>query len=175
MEYITIAEYAERAGVSKQTAYNRSKRDKYKGYFRKVKGVLMVDDSIFQVKENFNVESILENQADGAKTNFPFNDNSRQNSSPYFELIENQKKQIEIMNKRIDDLFSMIAEKDSIIKDLTSQIGQLTASFPQLLHERNMIEAGNQVMDRQNIEQEQIHTEQSPSKKGIFSRLLRRK
>ena len=167
MEYITIAEYAERAGVSKQTAYNRSKRDKYKGYFRKVKGVLMVDDSIFEVNDSIKIDSTIENGGSGANTDFSFNENSSRFSSIEKELIEMLKSQIAEQNKRIDDLFSMIAEKDRTI-------AQITASIQQLQHERNMLEAG-QVIIGQTEEREQTPIEQSSSKKGIFSRLLKRK
>lgn len=166
MEYITIAEYARRENISKQTAYNRSKRDKYKGYFRKIKGVLMVDNSIFEFKDSINIDSTVENGGSGTKTDFSFNGNSNTFSNVEKELIEMLKSQIAEQNKRIDDLFSMIAEKDKTI-------AQITASIQQLQHERNMLEAGQVIAGQNDSVPEPI--EQSSSKKGFFSRLRRRK
>ena len=172
MEYITIAEYANRVGVSKQTAYNRAKAPQYKGYFRKIKGVLMVDISILEVKNSIKFNSSLENGVSGANTDFPLKGISSTFSSVEIELIETQKRQIEGLEKRIDDLFSMLAEKDNTIKELSSNIAQITASIQQLQHERNLLEAGQVIIGQS---EEEPKEEKRGAKKGLFSRFRRSK
>ena len=178
MEYITVAEYASRAGVSKQTAYNRAKAPQYRGYFRKIKGVLMVDISIFEFNDSIKFNSSLENGESGGNMDFPLKGNSSKFSSVESELIETQRKQIEGLEKRIDDLFSMLAEKDSIIKDLSSNIAQITVSIQQLQHERNLIEAGKQVIvghseDASGLDPDD-EEQKNGRKRGLFSRFRRK-
>lgn len=175
MDYITIAEYANRAGVSKQTAYNRAKAPQYKGYFRKIQGVLMVDESIFEVKKIFNVDSSLENGMEKELSENSFKGNSSGFSSVEFELIEALKKQIEAQNKRLDDMFSMLAEKDKTINDLTNNIARITESMQILQHERNLLEAGQVTIGQSETAPEPIPQEQSSSKRSLFSFLRRNK
>lgn len=178
MEYITIAEYAKRARISKQTAYNRAKAPQYKQFFRKINGVLMADSSLLEVKENFKIDSSLESVENKGNSDIQFKENSREFSSVEFELFESQKKQIEEQNKRIDELFSMIAEKDKTILELSRNISQITASIQQLQHERNLLEAGQQVIDGQTKEPAPSPApdviDESSSKRGLFSRFWKR-
>lgn len=142
MEYITITEYAEQAHISKQAAYNRAKSAKYKGYFRKVKGVLMVDKTVFEVNQNFKFNSTVENGEIPAPAENPFNQNSTENSTVENELIITLQKQVETQAAQIEKLFSMIAQKDSIIKDISANMATITAAFQALQHENNLLEAG---------------------------------
>lgn len=175
MDYITIAEYAKRAGVSKQTAYNRAKAPQYKGYFRRVNGVLMVDCSLLEVKQIFKFNSSLENGGDKGETEFSVKDNSSKFSSLENPLIDMLRKQLENQNQQIENLYAMIAEKDKTIRDLSASMAQITASIQALQHERNLIEAGGQVIAGQTEPQEQTQTGESSSKKGVFSFFRRRK
>ena len=175
MDHITIAEYARRAGVSKQTAYNRAKAPQYKGYFRKIQGILMVDESIFEVKQIFNVDSSLENGMEKGLSENSFKDNSSKFSNVEFELIETLKKQIEAQDKRLDDMFSMLTEKDKTINELTKNIARITESMQILQHERNLLEAGQVTIGQNETAPEPIQKEQSSSKRSLFSFLRKNK
>lgn len=174
MAYITIAEYAKRAGVSKQTAYNRAKAPQYKGYFRRVKGILQVDEEIF-FNENFKLNSTLENDTAEGETENLVKANSTENSTLENELVSILKQQIEIQGKQIEGLYTMIAEKDGIIKELSANMAQITASIQQLQHERNLIEAGQVITGQAEPKEEETETTETRPKKGLFSRWRGRK
>lgn len=177
MDYISIAEYAERANISKQTAYNRAKNAKYRGYFRKIRGVLMVDCSLLEVKEILNLNSSLENGADNGGSAFPLNQNSSDNSSienPLFDLL---REQLQNQNKQIESLYAMIAEKDTIIKELSANVAEITAKIQALQHEQHLLEAGKLLNDEETAPAESAPKEESKAetpKKGFFSRFWRR-
>ena len=175
MDYITIAEYAERAEISKQAAYNRAKSAKYKGYFRKIKGMLMVDTALLSFNQNFNLDSTVERADSCRETEKVFNQNST-DFSTVENLIERLKAQIESQTKQIESLYSMIREKDSIIKDLSANMATITATIQTLQHEQHLIEAGK-VQAETALQQETIQTEtkeENRTIKALFSRFWKR-
>lgn len=182
MEYITIAEYAERAKISKQSAYKRAKSEKYKRYFRRNKnGVLMVDSDILILNQNFNRCSTEETEEGKTVSGNPFNQNSTTFStvenSMLREMIERQDEQIKSLSSQIENLYSMISEKDGIIKDISANMAQITAQFQALQHEKNLLEAGKAQAETA-PPVEEIPTERETSaerpKKGFLSRFWKR-
>lgn len=167
MEYITIAEYAERANISKQTAYNRANSAKYKSYFQKVDGVLKVDISIFETKEDSNIQS-----------NFQGVETLTKKEEMLFSVLQ---KQIDQQNKQIENLFSLLAEKDKTIMRLTESTNTLIGTVQALQHERNLLEAGK--LEAEKVPPPVEPPEDKPivkesraetPKKGLFARFRRR-
>lgn len=175
MDYITIAEYAERAEISKQAAYNRAKSAKYKGYFRKIKGVLMVDCALLEVNQNFNFNSTAESSESYRKNENSFNQNSTEFSTVE-NLIETLNAQIKSQSNQIESLYSMISEKDSIIKELSANMATITATIQALQHEQHLLEAGKVQADTA-LNHETIQTEakeENRTIKALFSRFWKR-
>lgn len=159
MDYITIAEYAERAGVSKTTAYNHAKSAKYKGYFRKVGGVLCVDSSILELNQNFNLDSTLENETVQGGGEKSLKGNSTENSTLENELITLLKERLERADRQIEEL--------------SKQVSNLIT----VLQQNNLLEAGKIQAETPSapLESETIPTEtkEETPKKGLFSRFRR--
>lgn len=159
MDYITIAEYAKRAGISKTTAYNHAKNAKYKGYFRKVGGILQVDSSILELNQNFNLDSTIENGTDKGSGGNSFNGISTENSTVEKELISLLKERLEKADKQIEEL--------------SKQVSNLIT----VLQQNNLLEAGK-IQVESSPEPEPIPTEKESKaempKKGLFSRFWKR-
>lgn len=177
MDYITIKEYAERAHISQQTAYKRAKNAKYQGYFRKIKGVIMVDSALLEFNHSFNGDSTVENETAQAAARKSFNGNSTEFSTVESAFVSVLQEQLERQSQQIEKLYTMIAEKDSIIKDLSANMAQITAQIQALQHEQNLLEAGRAQAETpppvENIPTEK-ESKAETVKKGFFSRLRRR-
>lgn len=146
--YITIAEYAERMNVSKQTVYNRLKKD--------LKEFLIVIDGKKCLKsEAFNLFQSNLNQ----KFEKDFQD-----FQPKFETVETiLKAQIEDKDRLIGRLLEQADTLQAQNADLIEQIGKLT----EIINNSQVLLA---VEKNRYIEQET----QKKEKKGIF-RLFRKK
>lgn len=169
MGYITIAEYAKRAGVSKQTAYNRRKAPQYTQYFHIVNGILSVDTSIFNIQEKSKNQSNFQEKFEKVES-------LSETESLLFSIL---KKQIDQQNKQIESLYSLLAEKDKTITQLTESTNALINTVQTLQHERNLIEAGKIETEKEvppsvNIPIVQESKAEMP-KKGLFSRLWKNK
>lgn len=170
MDYITIKEYAERAHVSQQTAYKRAKDDRYKQYFKRIKGIIMVDSALLELNQFFNGESTIETEPPQARADSPLNGVSTNFSTVENDMIvllkerlEKADKQIDILNNRITELLSIVAEQGKAIESIT--------------REHNLLEAGKlQAESAPPVEIVPTEKEEStePQKKGFFSRLFGR-
>ena len=174
MGYITIAEYAAAAHISKQTAYKRAKNAEYKGYFRRIEGVLMVDSLLLDFNQNFNRDSTVEYETGQAAAGKSFNHNSTKFSTVETvesdivnllkERLEMADKQIESLNKKVDDLLAIVSAQSEAIANIS--------------HEHNLLEAGKIQAETVPPPSEDIPTEKESKaetvKKGFFSRLRRR-
>lgn len=175
MGYITIAEYANIENISKQMAYKRAKNGKYKGYFRKINGALKVDCSIFELNQNVNQFSTVENEEIPTDTENLVNQNSTEFSTTFStnenQLIKLLNDQLVAQGKQIEKLYDMIAEKDLIIKDLSSNMAQITNALQSLQHEQNLLEASKIQAENISVNNIPKGEQAEPPKKGLFSRL----
>jgi len=181
MEYMTITEYAAAAHISKTAAYNRAKNAKYKGYFRRMNGVLCVDSSILEFNQFNNGDSTAESVDTQAAAGKSFNGDSTEFSTIEQTLLSVLQEQLKRQSEQIESLYSMIAEKDGIIKDLSANMAQITAQIQALQHEQNLLEAGRIEAEprppAENIPTETTKTAETiktePRKRGLFSRFRR--
>ena len=177
MDYITIAEYAKRAGISKQKAYSNANREEYKKYFRRDNGRIMVDSALLDMgKESFVVDDKKRESApQKAKKEESAPQEERKEDSALLDMLKGQ---LEAQHKQIESLYLMIAEKDSIIKDLSANMAQITATIQALQHEQNLLEAGKiqaETPPPPPVEEPKEKEErEEPPKKGLFSRFWRR-
>ena len=171
MEYLTIAEYAAAAHISKTAAYNRAKSTKYKDYFCRKKGVLCVDSSILEFNQFNNGNSTAETVDTQAAAGKSFNGNSTEFSTVESAFVSVLQEQLERQAQQIEKLYSMVAEKDSTIKELSATIAQITATIQALQHEQNLLEAGKLQTETPREAAETVAAD--PRKKGLLSFLRR--
>ena len=143
--YITIAEYAEHMNVSKQTVYNRLKKD-LKEFLIVIDGKKCLKSEVFKLSKSSSNPKI--------ETDF-------QDFQPKIETI--LKAQIEDKDRLIERLLEQADTLQAQNASLTEQIGKLT----ELLNNSQVLLA---VEKNRYIEQET----QKKEKKGIF-RLFRKK
>ena len=147
-EYITVAEYAEIRGISKQTVYNQLKKD-LKDYLIVVEGKKCIKTEAFNLFQS-NLNQKFE-------TNF-------QDFQPKFETVETiLKAQIEDKDRLIERLLEQADTLQAQNADLIEQIGKLT----EIINHSQVLLA---VEKNHYIEQET----QKKEKKGIL-RLFRKK
>ena len=143
--YITIAEYAEHMNVSKQTVYNRLKKD-LKEFLIVIDGKKCLKSEVFKLSKSSSNPKI--------ETDF-------QDFQPKIETI--LKAQIEDKDRLIERLLEQADTLQAQNASLTEQIGKLT----ELLNNSQVLLA---VQKNRYIEQET----QKKEKKGIL-RLFRKK
>lgn len=147
-QYITVAEYAKRMNVSKQTVYNQLKKD-LKDYLIVVEGKKCIKTEVFNLFQS-NLNQKFE-------TNF-------QDFQPKLETVETiLKAQLEDKDRLIERLLEQADTLQAQNADLIEQIGKLT----EIINNSQVLLA---VEKNRYIEQET----QKKEKKGIF-RLFRKK
>lgn len=147
-EYLTVAEYAEIKGISKQTVYNQLKKD-LKDYLIVVEGKKCIKTEVFNLFQS-NLNQKFEKDF--------------QDFQPKFETVESiLKAQIEDKDRLIERLLEQADTLQAQNANLTEQIGKLT----ELLNNSQVLLA---VEKNRYIEQET----QKKEKKGIL-RLFRKK
>lgn len=147
-QYITVAEYAERMNVSKQTVYNQLKKD-LKDYLIVVEGKKCIKTEVFNLFQS-NLNQKFEKDF--------------QDFQPKFETVETiLKAQIEDKDRLIERLLEQADTLQAQNADLIEQIGKLT----EIINNSQVLLA---VEKNRYIEQET----QKKEKKGIL-RLFRKK
>ncbi len=173
MEYMTIAEYAAAAHISKQTAYKRARNTKYKRYFRKINGVLMVDSELLVFNQTLNHVSTVESETVQGGAGKSFNHDSTKFSTVETaegeiitllkEQLEKADRQIESLNKKVDDLLAIVSAQSEAIANIS--------------HEHNLLEAGKIQAETVPPPSEDIpiatESKAETGKKGFFSRFRR--
>lgn len=144
-ELLTVAEFAKRAGVSKQAIYSRLDKG-LKQFVQVVDGQKMLNIKALQQYNNKEVEQeIQENQSS----------------------IEQPCTTLDLLNKTIETLQKQLDEKDKQIQMLTEALKteQLHASQAQALHAGTI----QQAID------ENLNERQEPKKIGFFQRIFVKK
>ena len=144
-ELLTVAEFAKRAGVSKQAIYSRLDKG-LKQFVQVVDGRKMLNIKALQQYNSKEVEQeIQENQSS----------------------IEQPCTTLDLLNKTIETLQKQLDEKDKQIQMLTEALKteQLHASQAQALHEGTI----QQAID------ENLNERQEPKKIGFFQRIFVKK
>lgn len=132
-DYISIKEFANKAGVSTQAIYQRVEKD-LKGFVKVENGkklILIAALKFFKYKK--------ENQVDYQEIEncLPENDNkNKKKSSDFKDILEFLQSQLVKKDEQLAEKDKQIAEKDRQLKDLTSALitEQQSAQQAQALH-----------------------------------------
>lgn len=132
-DYISIKEFASKAGVSTQAIYQRIEKD-LKGFVKVENGKKLI---LIAALEFFKYKK--ENQVDYQETEncLQKNDNkTKKNSSDFKDILEFLQSQLVKKDEQLAEKDKQIAEKDKQLKDLTSAliIEQQSAQQAQALH-----------------------------------------
>lgn len=132
-DYISIKEFASKAGVSTQAIYQRIEKD-LKGFVKVENGKKLI---LIAALEFFKYKK--ENQVDYQETEncLQKNDNkTKKNSSDFKDILEFLQSQLVKKDEQLAEKDKQIAEKDRQLKDLTSAliIEQQSAQQAQALH-----------------------------------------
>lgn len=174
-KYITVAETAERCGVSKQAVYQRLNKD-LKKYVKVIDGKKQLHIEVLQEFSKV-VEQPLEQAIDKELNN---------NSSDLFKLIETLQEQLTVKDEQI-------AEKDKLIQQFqiesqkqSEHSRQQSDKLINLLEQNNKLQENNQVLlgRQQQVEQitehaeavtksnEEKEEEPVPKKEGFFQKIF---
>lgn len=178
--YLTIAEYAERRGISKQRVYQLLEKD-LKEFVVEIKGKKYIDISAFPEDEKIEFEQRLK-QFDSSRIS---NLNKLQQEVEWKKLeIEELKKTISKQEEMIMKYQAMIAEKDRHIMEQAGQLATFTAKAQELASQAQTIASQAQFLqlnDRTKALEEnpaEAHAEaqeaspEEPKKKSWFARLF---
>lgn len=142
-EYITVAEFAKRANVSRQTIYN-ALQSKLTDYVKEIDNVKMLNIaglSLFIVKEQSNLDNGLTVKLDNELSNL-----DTDLTAFLQRQIEEKDKQIERLQSRIEEDCRRIEEKDTQIKDNAEHIKEQEKRLADLLAQSQQLNYNNQVL-----------------------------
>lgn len=153
VEYISIAEFAERAGVSKQAIYKQANNSNSKiaPYIQRNGKQILIKVSalreLYEVEQPYSTNSTpkAERKVDystqqSTKINQesqPINPNSTLNSQPistdYIEFLKAQVSELKAEKAEVEQrLNATIQEKDNIIKEQSAQLAELAQQVAQI-------------------------------------------
>lgn len=151
-EYITVAEFANRAKISKQRVYQLLNK-RLKPFVQVVDGKKMLD---IKALENFNIKEDCSNFQESCSS---VEQEIKQDESTTLDLL---KTTIEMLQKQLD-------EKDKQIQSLTEALRteQLQTTAAQALHGKNLRLEDTKIADTETLSAEKEY-------KSIFSRFFRK-
>lgn len=155
-ELLTVAEFAKRAGVSKQAIYSRLDKG-LKQFVQVVDGQKMLNIKALQQYNSKEVEQEIQSTFSSVEQEIQENQSS----------IEQPCTTLDLLNKTIETLQKQLDEKDKQIQMLTEALKteQLHASQAQALHAGTI----QQAID------ENLNERQEPKKIGFFQRIFVKK
>lgn len=184
-DYVSIADFAELVGVSKQAIYKRLKKDDIKPHIK------MIDKKVYlsiSACELFNVEPQKAKQQVN-ETQKPEQDN---------DIISYLKEQIAKKDKIIEDLQASLIQQSQTLTEIVSKQNELQNNFQVLLARFSYLPAPKEekkpssetaefevVQPLNNVEQPVVqplneveqpveNPENEPKKKGFFRRLFKK-
>lgn len=175
--YITLAQYAEVKGISKQAVYQQSKLKDLiiELYGVKVIPLTALSDDEIQVFQGIFNQDFQENQGENqefqAKSKENQGNSSQENQQ---EIKENQPTIQEIQAKEIEFLRSQLIEKDKVIASLTTQLAHANnfeTKLAELIHNNQVLLLNTQKTIPAKSE---TVAEETTQKKGFFSRIRKK-
>ena len=183
-EYLTVPEFAERAGVSKQAVYSRIKSGSIDEYISEEGGKKRISTAALPFfaprQENVKVDrqeqttlmdklSEVDNQLDS------------QNQSNTNKLIEELTNQVNTLNQQIETLIRQNREKDAKLMEYADKFAELaekainTTGQAQLLHAHAVTEEEPEMVIPELVS-ETTEVNQSQSKKdNLLSRIFKKR
>ena len=143
--YISIADFAKEAGVSKQAVYSRQKSQDLNKFIKLENGKKLINTKALEL---FNKSS----------SQSSFNQVEQGLESTEREYIESLKKQIEELQRDKQELYRLLDQQQQLTAQANATIKKLQAT-----KEEASI-----------IQQEQQQERQEPKKQGFFARLFSR-
>lgn len=151
MTYITVKEFAERAGISKQAVYKKIKSPYFQKYVKKIGNSIMVSELALVESDKLNVESsiesnqctvegikisvdstfengkvIVENGVENDKSSIENSKNSVENeveiSCSTCKLVETLQNENEYIKKQLDEITQISNKQLTQIESLYSQL-----------------------------------------------------
>ena len=144
-EYITVKEFASRAGVSPQAVYQRIDKDLNK-FFKVVDGKKMLSSEGLSVFNSKEVEKELNQAVD---------------NNALLETLKVLTEQLKVKDQQITDLMNDNRQKDETIKDLSVKLSDRLA-------ESNELNRNNQVLLL-----EKRPPEQKEESSGFWSKIFK--
>lgn len=159
-KYLTVKEFAARAGVSKQAVYNRINQvdSIIQPFVVKVKNRTMIDIAAIDKFKPSQVEST--NQSRFNQVESPADDDN------YTKMLDILQQQLEVKDKQIKDLNNRLAELSNIINSQQTLLDQQQKL--NLIDKKEMSSIQETEKAKENTDQK----EQQEKKKGFFARLF---
>lgn len=146
--YISIADFAKEAGVSKQAVYSRLKSQDLNKFIKLENGKKLINTKALELFNKSSGQSSFNNQVEQGL------------ESTEREYIEALKKQIEELQRDKQELYRLLDQQQQLTAQANATIKQLQLQAPK---EEASI-----------IQQEQQQERQEPKKQGFFARLFSR-
>lgn len=151
MTYITVKEFAKRAGISKQAVYKKIKSPYFQKYVKKIGNSIMVSELALVESDKLNIESLIEsnqytvegvkisvdstfengkvvveNDIENDKSNIESSKNSVENevesSCTTCKLVETLQKENEYIKKQLEDIIQLSNKQLTQIESLYTQL-----------------------------------------------------
>lgn len=121
---LTVAEIAQKAGVSRQTVYNRAKGE-WQRFTREVDSKLYISSEALTTAVN-DSEEVTD---DSSAPNMTFSESWANVVSELKEIIAEQKREIEDLRRRNRELEDLVKEKDCVLSEKNAHIEELSLRF----------------------------------------------
>lgn len=197
MDFLTIAEFAEKAGVSKQAIYKQVRNEKSQiAPFTMKDGKRTLINSaalkeLYRVDEKTTQESTFSTQTNPIKpeNSTSFNPDSTSNSQPlstqYAEFLMEQIAELKAERAETEQrLNAIIQEKDRVIANQSEQLAQLAQQVAEIANkalittsQQQYLTAADRVEKQEQSEIESANNPKQPilkeAKKSIWKRLFK--
>lgn len=161
--YLTVKEFAERAGVSVQSVYKKIRKanNPIQPYLKKVEGVQCISERALAVLYNVDQSQGVEDHADQPAPLPGHSEEKAQDQTGYDRVIDILEKQLEDQRRQLEEKDRQLQAKDDQINKLMDQINNTA----QLLNQQQQLMAINQTA----LLEEKKPEERKP---GFFRRLF---
>lgn len=151
-EYITIAEFAEKAGVSKQAIYQRLNKG-LKEYSRVVDGVKMLDLRALEKLYGKEPEQGIEQEIDK---------DSKVNSQENQDVIKALLEQLNVKDQQIADLSARLAEAHKLAEEEQKSHGRTQMLLVEKEHQLQLIEDQRKEQEERKSQEEGEQAKSDP-------------
>lgn len=175
-EYLSVAEFAEKAGVSKQAIYKRLNSKSLKPYVKEINGVKRINSSaigVFQpIQPDIQPISTVEQQVETAyNTDFLLAQLAEKD-----ELIKRQQDTISQQNTQIQDLQRHVVEQAKELTEIIKKQSQQQENFQILLAQQQAQQVksieNTGVSTNSTVEQQVEREVEQPIKRTFWQRLF---
>lgn len=162
-EYLTVKEFAEKAGVSVQSVYKKIRKanNPIQPYLKKVDGVQYVSNRALTVLYNVDQSQGVEDHAEQQAPLPGSSEEKAPDQTGYDRLIDLLEKQLEDQRRQLEEKDRQLEAKDDQINKLMDQIN----NSAQLLNQQQQLMALNQTALLENKKPEE-------KKPGLLRRLF---